>query len=257
MTTDPVTETGAWLVSPRPRPDAPVRLLAIPHAGGSAASYARWSGLLPAEVDVAVVQLPGRHDRRAEPVFTDVERLVEALYDAVEEQWDGRPFALFGHSMGAVLAYRLTVLAERLGGPYPMLLAVSGWAPCAHRHSDRPIASLSDDEVLDVIGAFGAVPPELAADPQMRALTLPALRGDLSVLDDFHPDGATVTTPVVAYSGADDPALPPGTMAEWGTLTGTFLGATTFPGDHFYLFPQAVSLSADLSRHLRDRTPRG
>jgi surfactin synthase thioesterase subunit len=248
--------TDRWLVSPRPRPDAPVRLLVFPHAGGSAASYARWASLLPAEVDVAVVQLPGRHDRRAETPFTDCEKLTEALYDTVEQEWDGRSFALFGHSMGALLAYRLTVLAERLGGPYPVLLAASGWVPSAHRHSDRPIAGLSDDELLAAIGTFGAVPPDLPSDPRLRDLVLPALRGDLSVLNDFHPDGATVTTPVVAYSGADDPALPPGAMADWGTLTDTFLGSTTFPGDHFYLFPQAAALSTDLSRHLRHRTPR-
>ncbi|SCF49738.1 Surfactin synthase thioesterase subunit [Micromonospora matsumotoense] len=252
MTTEHVTSAAQrWFVSARPRPDAPVRLLALPHAGGSAAAYIRWAELLPPEVDLAVVQLPGRQDRRSTSPFVDSETLVNALYDVLEENWDGRPYALFGHSMGALLAYRLTGLIDRIGGPRPVLLAVSGWAPAAHRTSDRAVEMYSDDELIDAVGAFGALPPELVADPQLRELVMPVLRADFSVLNSFVPDGAPVGVPVVAYAGADDPALPPGAMAGWAALTPDLRGVTEFPGGHFALFEHAMTLTADLTRQLR------
>ncbi|SNQ47641.1 Surfactin synthase thioesterase subunit (fragment) [Frankia canadensis] len=86
---------------------------------------------------------------------------MEALYDAVEDELDGRPFAFFGHSMGALLAYRLTVAVEREGGPAPRLLAVSGWSTAAHRGGEVAVDQLSDEEFLRQVREFGALPTEV------------------------------------------------------------------------------------------------
>ncbi len=196
-----------WFHSAVPRPDAAVRLFAVPHAGGSAAAYARWARLLPAEVELLAVQLPGRQNRRAEDPYTAWEPLVEALYDAVEGELDGRPFAFFGHSMGALLAYRLTVAMEREGGPAPRLLAVSGWSPAAHRDDEVAVDRLSDEEFLRQVEEFGALPPEVTEDEELRSLVLPTLRADFTVAAGFRPDGAAVACPLVCYGGQDDGQL--------------------------------------------------
>ncbi|MFF8908801.1 thioesterase II family protein [Streptomyces olivaceoviridis] len=233
------------------RPDATVRLYLFPHAGGSAASYARWASLLPHDVEVRTTQLPGRQERRSETAFTRLDPLIEALYDEVEDDWDGRPFAFFGHSMGALLSYRLTLAMEAEGGPSPALLAVSGWAGVAHHSSDVPIADMSDEEFIAKVEQFGGLPPEVLDNPEMRALVLPALRADFQVLNDYRHDAAPVRCPLVAYCGLSDPALAGDAMATWSSLSPAFLGLTRFPGSHFYIYQHASAIAADLGRHLR------
>ncbi|MFJ1748163.1 thioesterase II family protein [Streptomyces sp. NPDC088116] len=243
--------TSRWFQSSAPRPDAAIRLFVLPYGGGSAVAYSRWASLFPADVELQAVQLPGRQGRRNEEVFTEVEPLVEALYDAVEGELDGRPFAFFGHSMGAMLSYRLTVAMESEGGPSPALLAVSGWAGAAHRTSPVPIKDLSDDEFISRIQEFGALPPEITENEELRELVLPALRADFSVINDYSDDAAPVSCPVVAYGGKSDPLLENGSMATWAGLSEKFLGLGEFPGSHFYLFEHALSVATDLGRHLR------
>jgi len=245
--------TQAWFVSGPARPEAAVRLFVLPYAGGSAAAYARWGELFPAEVEVCPVQLPGRQNRRMEPPCTDLEALVEALYDAVEDELDGRPFAFFGHSMGGLLGYRLTVAMAADGGPQPALLAVSAWAGAAHRPHPEPIEQLDEEEFLERVRKFGALPPEVAENRELRKLVLPALRADFCVVNGYRDDAAPVPCPVVAYTGRDDPMLDSAAMHSWAELTGDFRGVREFQGGHFYLHEQATALAADLSLQLRHR----
>lgn len=246
---------GRWFQSSAPRPDAAVRLFVLPHAGGNAATYARWAPLFPTDVEVQVVQLPGRQDRREEPAFTELDPLVDALYDAVEAESDGRPFAFFGHSMGALLGYRLTVAMQTEGGPGPVLLAASGWAGAAHRTSPVPIQELSDDALISLVSEFGALPAEVVEHEEMRELVLPALRADFTVANGYQDDGARVSCPVVAYAGQSDPMLEDGVMATWSERSESFLGLRQFPGAHFYHYDHALAISADLTRQLRRYAP--
>ena len=174
-----------------------------------------------------LVQLPGRHDRRPEQPFTRIDPLVEALVEALEAEGDGRPCAFFGHSMGAMLAYRLSVTLQRDGIPGPVLLGVSSWAPAGSFVGAREFSGLPDAE-----------------------------RADLSVLSDYVADGAVVSCPVAAYGGKSDPLLVPGAMALWTTRSLAFLGVREFPGGHFYLDEHAVAVADDLARHLQQQLTR-
>ncbi len=245
--------TGRWFQSGAPRPEAAVRLFVFPHAGGSAASYARWASLFSEDVELRILQLPGRQSRRSEPAFTRLAPLIDALHDAVESEWDGRPFAFFGHSMGALLSYRLTLAMQAEGGPRPALLAVSGWAGAAHRPNRESVRDMSDDEFIAGVDGFGGLPPEIMGDEEMRDLVLPALRADFCVLEEYSHDAAPVACPVVAYCGASDPHFAGNAMATWADLTETFLGLSEFPGTHFYLYEHALSVATNLGRHLRRR----
>ncbi|MFD9571902.1 thioesterase II family protein [Streptomyces sp. NPDC059982] len=240
-----VQGAARWLHPADAEPDAGLRLFLLHHSGGGASMYREWPGQLPASVAVQAVQLPGRQERRREAPYTRLVPLAQALARVVSDELDGRAYAVFGHSMGALLGYRLTVELERRGLPGPALLAVSGWAP---RGFSAP-AALSADP-LEALRLLGGLPPEVAADPELLAAAVRAMGADGAVCADHLDDGAAVGCPVVAYSGREDPLLAPEAMRSWAGRTPEFLGCRTFPGDHFYLRSHARAITADLAQLL-------
>lgn len=250
-----MTRPGRWFHTAEPRADAARQLFFFPHAGGSAAFYRHWAALLPG-VEVRVVQLPGRGERHAETPYRRTEPLVEALYEAIEAELDDRPYAFFGHSLGALLGYRLAVVLAAAGGTGPALLGASGWAPERFRPVDA-LLPLPDGEFAAAIRRFGVLPAEAGTDPELLALILPAVRADLALVADYRDDGARVGCPVVAYGGRTDPTLEPGGLAEWNARTPSFLGASEFPGGHFYLTEHALAVATDFSRHIQRVSPQG
>ena len=246
-----MTSLARWFRPAGARPEAPSRLFLFPHGGGAAAAYAHWSALLPTDVELLLVQLPGRHDRHTEQPFTEVAPLVEALQEALEAEADGRPFAMFGHSMGGMLAYRLTASLQRDGVSGPALLGVSSWAPEGYLDGSREFSDLPDAELAATIAELGALPTAISASPDMLQMVLPALRADLAVFSDYVDDGAVVSCPIAAYGGLSDSLLASGAMALWATRTPAFLGVREFSGDHFYLDEHSVAVAGDLARHLR------
>jgi surfactin synthase thioesterase subunit len=250
-----MSEPSRWFHLPQPRPQAPLRLFLFPHGGGAAASYARWADLVPHDVELVLIQLPGRHDRRAEQPFDALDPLVEALLDALEAEDDGRPYAFFGHSMGAMIAYRLTARLQDRAERGPILLAVSSWAPGGSRPGAADLARLPDSELAETVRGLGALPTTLLASPDMLRVLLPALRADFAVYADYCDEPAAIRCPVTAYGATDDPLLLPGAMAVWADRASTFLGAAEYPGGHFYLDTHALDVATDLSRHLRRLLP--
>ncbi|MFD6880384.1 MULTISPECIES: thioesterase II family protein [unclassified Streptomyces] len=239
-----VQGAARWLHPADAEPDCGVRLFLLHHSGGGASMYRDWAGLLPS-VACQAVQLPGRQERRREAPYTRLGPLAQALARVVSDELDGRPYAVFGHSMGALLGYRLTVELERRGLPAPALLAVSGWAPAGF---SAP-AVLSADP-LEALRLLGGLPAAVEGDPEQLAAAVRAMGADAAVCADRPDDGAAVGCPVVAYRGREDPLLAPGAMRSWAGRTPEFLGCRTFPGDHFYLRSHARAVTADLAQLL-------
>jgi surfactin synthase thioesterase subunit len=212
--------------------------------------YRDWPALLPADVGVQCIQLPGRQERIAEPAFTDMAPLIEALRAELLPELDDRPYAFLGHSMGAQIAYRLAVAVERAGAPGPALLGAVAWAPEGFRTVPPAQADLPRDELLAWIRGLGSAPAEVFDDPALLSLVLPAMRSDLVTYASYRDDGAGVGCPVVSYGGTADPLLPPGAMASWRTRTPSYLGNREFPGGHFFIYEQATAIATDLTRLL-------
>lgn len=251
MPYDSVPVVPRWFRPAVARPEAPTRLFLFPHAGGAAAAYGHWSALLPSDVELLLVQLPGRHDRRTEQPFTRVEPAIEALREALEAELDGRPFAFFGHSLGGMLAFRLAVALQRDGVGGPALLGVSSWAPRGYLDGAGEVRYLSDVELAAKVAELGVLPTEISASQDMLQMVLPTLRADLMMFGDHVDDGAVLSCPVAAYGGKSDPLLTPGALALWATRSAAFLGVSEFRGDHFYLNDHAVAVAGDLTRHLQ------
>ncbi|MGW5049593.1 thioesterase II family protein [Actinokineospora sp. NPDC004072] len=238
-----------WLQPPTA--DGDLRLLLFPPAGAGGAVFRDWPGLLPRGVCAQVVTLPGRLDRWREPARTDFDAFVPELWAALEPELDDRPYALFGHSMGAMLAYALTQAIDADGAEPPVLLAASAWAPVGFAtptvaHARQPEAGL-----IAWLQATGSLPAEIMADPGALAMVLPALRADLELCAGYADADAKISCPVVTYSGRSDPLLAPGAMASWTTRTADHLGHREFPGGHFYLIDHALTVVTDLVGALR------
>ncbi|MDO0924260.1 alpha/beta fold hydrolase [Streptomyces sp. TG1A-8] len=241
-----------WFVTSDAAPDAPYQVFLFPHAGGTAPMYQAWAATLPSTMHVHTLQLPGRQERLGEEPFKDVAPLLDALQEAFEAELDGRPYLLFGHSFGGLLAYRLAVAAESSGLPVPALLAVSGWAPALESAKElEGVAEMSDDGLLARVRQLGLMPDDAALDPATLATIMPALRSDFLVAGGYQDDGAPAPCPVAAYCGTADPIVSPGDMAGWSALSQDFLGVTEFPGGHFYFFEHAAAVQHGLQRHLR------
>ncbi|MER6330867.1 alpha/beta fold hydrolase [Streptomyces sp. NPDC001034] len=256
MTTE-TTRRARWFTSSGADPNADHQVFLFPHAGGTAPAYQTWAATLPSTMEVRTLQLPGRQERFEEEPFTDVAPLVEALLTAFEAELDGRPYLLFGHSFGALLAYRLSVAAAADGLPAPALLGVSAWAPALEPAADLArVATMSDDELLARVARLGLMPEGTALDAATLASIMPALRADFLAAGSLREDGEPAPCPVAAYCGTADPIVTPGDMAAWTDHCAEFLGATEFPGGHFYLFEHAAAVHHGLERHLRRLTAR-
>lgn len=255
MTNQTRTASGRWFQPAQADPDAALRLFLFPHAGSGASIYKDWPSLLPADVAHHCVQLPGRQDRAGEKSFFEMTPLVATLHQAVTAELDDRPYAFFGHCMGAQIAYRLAIELQRAGATGPVLVGVSGWAPEGFRTPSLEQARMPVDELMEWIRTLGSVPKEIMEDPRAMAMIIPAMRADLEVVASYEDDEAVLTCPVVAFSGRDDQLMTPGAMESWRPRTPLFLGNSEFPGDHFYMndIDHTIVVVTDLIRHLRRR----
>jgi surfactin synthase thioesterase subunit len=191
---------------------------------------------LRGDVRVSVVQLPGREDRIKEPAYDRLEPLADALAGALEGAV-GSPYAFFGHSMGALLAYEVAGRLASAGLPSPGHLFLSAHAaPHVHRERRAPIARLPDDEFMAAVQRLNGLPPEIAARADFMALLIPALRADFELVESYTPGRrAPLTTPITVFGGTEDPDVDLGDLLGWQTLTGAAFRLHTYQGGHFFV----------------------
>jgi surfactin synthase thioesterase subunit len=236
------------------------RLYCVPFAGGGPSTYRLWPKGLPADVEVVVAVMPGRDPRTraasgALPPGSMAELIGPALAAIDEMQTvDPLPFAFFGHSMGALIAYELTVAMEAATvdvARRPGCLFVSGRRPPDELHEGAVTHGLPDDEFLDAMQRrYGAVPEAVRQEPELLALFLPGLRADVEVFETYAPlTDRRVECPVRVYGGAGDRQPTPDALPGWQRLTEREISMRIFPGDHFYLNEVRDGLLADIAAH--------
>ncbi|MFJ6623636.1 thioesterase II family protein [Kitasatospora sp. NPDC091335] len=248
-----MSTAGHWFHPMEPDPGASIRLFLLPHAGSGAIIYRDWPNLLPKDITAQAVTLPGRHNRRGEETYDELEPLQDALYEAVlDELDDDRPFALFGHCLGAQLAFRTAVRLEQEGERTPVMIGMSGWSPIGFFRPTEEQSLMPDSEILEWIKKLGSFPAEVYNNPETLALVLPALRADLRIAAQHEDDGVCVSCPLASYGGDADPLQEhPDAMTHWADRSPEYLGHREFPGGHFYIDQHALAVTTDFARHLR------
>ncbi len=243
------TAAGTWVRRFHPAPEAPVRLVCLPHSGGSASYFFPLSRALSPALDVVTVQYPGRGDRRGEPFVTDVRDMADQLF-AELLSWADRPLALFGHSLGATVGFEVALRLEAAGIAPLALFASSRRAPSTHRENEY--ANIEDDDwVLSTVKDLGGTPQELLVDEELLRMNLPVLRADYRAAQTYrYRPGPPLHCPVVALVGQTDAKVSLQEAAAWRTHTSAETTFHWFAGGHFYLNSHVEEVIALVRRQL-------
>lgn len=241
--------SSEWLGKPG-RADATFLLLGLPYSGaGVAAFHALTSATWPlaAAVQVIPVRLPARDHRFGQPHELDPEQIALAITD-----WVDRPYAIYGHSLGARLGFEVIRALRRLGGPRPVrFYPAAAWPPDQPDILATEVDGLPDDEFLDTLVERIDTPTELRDDPELRELMLPLLRADLGWMRRYrYRAEPPLDVPIVAIAGADDRETGPQQMRGWSRHTSAEFRLCTVPGNHFFVHSAADLLANVLTDDL-------
>ena len=231
-----------------------IDLWVFPYAGGGAAAFRPWKSVLEPEVTLRLVPLAGRDARFNEPGPTrhaDARRyLREALFPQLEE-----PFAFYGHSMGAHLAWEVARDLRRDELPLPLYLFVSG-ASAPIYGPPGPLAILPHDELVERLRTLGGTPPEVLAHEELLEVTLPLIRRDFALAESFrYVAEPPLECPLSAWGGRDD-VNSTSRMEAWGQETASTFRLRMLPGGHFFIREHASTLLEELKRDLARVTAR-
>jgi medium-chain acyl-[acyl-carrier-protein] hydrolase len=216
-------------------PNARARLFCFPYAGGGATVFRTWRSGLPAGIDLCPVQLPGRENRLHEPPFTSIGPLVEALEEALQPYMNV-PFAFFGYSLGALIAFEFARLLRRRGAAEPLRLFTAA-AQAPHLSRPPPISNLPDDVFIEALSRrYEGMQQEVLTDPSLMKLFLPALRADFTLLDGYtYAPAPPLNCPITALGGTRDHVIDPQRIRAWAVHTLAEFKIRMLPGGHFFL----------------------
>ncbi|WP_034269727.1 thioesterase II family protein [Haloechinothrix halophila] len=241
--------TTAWFRSFRPLPEPALRLVCLPHAGGTPAAYRGWSAHLPLNVELLATCYPGRQDRLGQPPIECMPDMVDALLTALLPLSD-LPMVLFGHSMGASIAFETALLLEHNHGIAPEALLLSG-RRAPRLLTGRPPYLGGDEAIMADVRRLDETSSTVLDEPDLRDLVLPAIRADYRLLGTYKPtlDGVS-SAPITAYVGDDDPDITEEHILGWTAHTSAHFTHRVFPGGHFYLAECESELVADVVTQL-------
>ncbi|MBO4274845.1 thioesterase II family protein [Microbispora triticiradicis] len=217
-------------------PAGPATLVCFPHAGGSASYFSTLSGLLRSSNRVLALQYPGRQDRLRERCLSTIDELADEAFNALEPLMGG-PVALFGHSMGAMIAFEVATRMKRRRGLDPAALFVSGRrAPSRDRADDEIVHLGGDSALVAEMKRLSGTDARVLDDPEVVEMILPALRSDYRAVETYrYRPGPRLGCPTIALTGDDDPKAGPDEVDAWRDHTSGEFRMHVFPGGHFYL----------------------
>ncbi|WP_103667729.1 thioesterase II family protein [Pseudanabaena sp. BC1403] len=231
-----MTQTlNRWINYAQPNAEAVLRLFCFPYAGGGSLSFRNWSRSLPTNVEVCPIDLPGRGLRIQEPAFTQLEPLIQAIASALLPEMD-KPFAFFGHSMGALLSFELARFLRDNHQRAPLHLYVSGRRSPQIPSINPPTYDLPEPEFFAELRRLNGTPAEVLDNQELMQLLLPTLRADLAVVETYvYSPKAPLDCPITVFGGDQDPEASIELLEAWRSQTSAEFELHMLQGDHFFL----------------------
>ncbi|MGA5822924.1 thioesterase II family protein [Kitasatospora sp. NPDC094028] len=247
--TSPDTPSTLWLRRFHPGAGHPVRLVCFPHAGGSASFYHPVSAALAADTQVIALQYPGRQDRRLEPCVEDIDTLADRITDELLTL-DDLPTVLFGHSMGAALAFETAWRLERKGTHAPRAVIASGRrAPATTR--TETVHQQDDEGVIAELKLLNGTSTQLLGDDEILRMAMPAIRADYRAIERYTCGPERVLgCPITALTGDADPRTTLAEARAWQHHTTGAFRIQVLPGGHFFLAEQQTAVLREIASEL-------
>ncbi|NEO98272.1 MAG: thioesterase [Symploca sp. SIO2E9] len=252
MSFTPTEISNLWIKCFQPNPQANLRLFCLPYAGGGASIFRLWHRELPSNVELCAIELPGRENRIREKPISNVEILTEKLVEVFLQDWD-KPFALFGHSMGALIVYELARKLQHKNLS-PAYLFVSGRQAPNVPELYPPFYSLPDAEFIETLtNIYPNIPDEVLKEEELMQLFLPVLRADMTLAQTYvHSQVEPLDCPIFALGGLEDKEGSYDRLVSWREYTRSSFSVQMFPGGHFYLNEKRQPLLQLISQTLKD-----
>ncbi len=245
---------SSWFARGRNSSHDGLAMYCFPYAGGNGTAFLPWQADLQPLVQVIGVQLPARGPRIDEDPFATVPQLAEALANAIALEGI-RPFALYGHSLGALVAFEVSRYLCRHRMPEPAVLVVSGCDAPPHRKGKLPLHQLEGDAFIEGLATYGGTPPEVLQHDELLEMVTPIIQADfrMSAAYSYEQGDRPLDIPIVALCGNDDPFVDPQTVTLWQNETSRPLSLHWFDGDHFFIKPHKHLVTACLLREFAAR----
>lgn len=215
-------------------------ILTLPFAGGNETSYERLRPFLPEGWEMRSPTLPGKGSRIGEPPLTDIHGIVGELLEQMDGMAAG-PYVIYGHSMGAMLAYLLTHRLIETDRPLPKHLFLSSFPAPSHHH-DRHRGMMTDEQFIAHMRALGGLPPAVLEEPKLLHIILPMLRADITAIDGYrHMERDPLPVPITILFGSQETALV-SSVRDWQHETVHPLRIQRFDGGHFFIYLKAEEM---------------
>jgi medium-chain acyl-[acyl-carrier-protein] hydrolase len=231
--------------------NAQIDLYCLPHAGGTAASYANWQPALGEHIQVCALQMPGRAERLLDPPFETMSEMAAATAETIARH-ASRPFAIFGHSMGGLVAFETTRMLQTIS-IFPMKIFISATTPPDCEKRSELLHTLDDNALVEKLLEYGGTPEVVAAHRELMSLALPGVRADFKLIHDYVPrTGIRLSAPIAVLAAQDDTTLEQSSLNGWARFTSGITTLESFDGGHFYLHqePQRSKVLVRIRDHL-------
>lgn len=225
-----------WISIPKVAKDAKIRVFFFPFAGGGAGIYYQWAKDFPSNIEVCCVNLAGREKRFLEKAESNFSNLISDLYRAILP-YTNKPFAFFGHSMGALISYELAILFRKNSNILPSCLFLSARSAPHIKHNQEHIHNLPDDLFVERLHKrYNGIPSVIMSEKDLLNLFLPTLRADIKMVElHEHKEKEALSCPIVAFCGSEDNIATKENVSSWKDYTLSNFDIEIIEGDHFFI----------------------
>lgn len=251
-----------WFFIPKPNPLAKLHLIFFPYAGGNAAIFMPWLNLISPDIEVVMLQYPGRANRFNEPLITDFDEMVNKICIEIAKKYKHSELAFFGHSMGGRLAYEVAAKLQKFGINLKFFMPSGIKAP--HIEADKntvfyqresmrggvPIYELNDKDFVEELRFLQGTPEVILNNKELLDIVLPILRADFKLARSYDEKRSPekLNTEICCFYSDNDNTVNPESVIKWADLSNHKFQHNLFHGDHFFINHKYTSIINIINR---------